>query len=138
MRTFRVPKQSRPPEPFRFVFEVPEIKLVEHDADDDHPQPWSEEVETDSYVEVERVFHARHRVPGGLVLAAQDLDPSDPTSGFRQAEALRGLFRAGIVEADEFLDLISSTRYVIDPGMLNDVVQMLVELSAQPHPTNAP
>lgn len=127
MKTFRIPRETRPPEPFTIEYEAEEYEKVEVPDPDGGPSRFEERATGRWLWETSQVFHARYGVPSGLLI---DLEKG---SGAAMDRAIR----AAIVEADEFHALIRDPRVRIDPNYLAEIFAWIVSLSAN-RPTSRP
>jgi hypothetical protein len=134
-RTFRYGRDKRPPEPFTIEYEVDVVEKVELTGDDGTVT--YEERPTGETVWESATFHARSGVPAGLVMAVNNVDPSKPEDAMKQTRAVRALLRAGLVEADDFLALLDSERAALPQAVINDVTNLIAEVSGN-RPTNTP
>lgn len=125
-KRYRSRRDTQPPTPFTVVFEVEEYEKVNVGTDEE--PTWTEKY-TGNWVEEEKSFHHRHRVPSELVLDIQGADPADPASGPRQSRAVRRLIELTVVEP-EFLELMGSERYMIDGEVLNGIINDIIEAAA--------
>jgi hypothetical protein len=133
VKTFRVERDTRPPEPFVIEYDVEVKEKVELPAllGDPLSMGGVEERGTGVYETHAREFHARHNgIPAGLILAAGENGPG-------QATAIRRLLECAVVEKDDLLALLSDPDAVIPMDVFIAIFEWLNELAAG-RPTTKP
>src|SRR5882757_937351 len=125
-KVFRIPRDDRPPQPFDLVFEVQEMRKVNVGTEED--PSWIEEP-TGEWVDEVKTFHARNKIPGGVVLATAPPGEGDVGGAARQAKGIRDLIKVSVVESESFIEILDSTRTVVDQDVLSEIINWIVEES---------
>jgi hypothetical protein len=138
-KSFRMPRQTRPPEEFEIVFEVREQEKV-NVGTEEAPAWEMHDITPETWVEEKRGFSARMTdIPGGIAFAAMSPPKGDDDieGAARWSQALRDVLRITVVERDEFEELLDSPRTLVPLQGLFEIVSWVMEEAGQ-RPTTGP